>query len=301
MRITQQSIASRTYYNLQGALRRSEQIQEQLSSGKQVSRPSDGPGQTANALSARQSLRTTEQYIRNSEDATSWLTVADSTLQGVTTTLQRARSLAVQGANSGAMPQTARDALADEVDQLHETLVGLANTTFLGRHIFAGTEDVPAAYNALGEYQGVAATPTPVERRVGPGASVRVDVDGPAVLGTRTGSGNGGDSAFDALEQLADRLRNTPDTVNLSIDDLDVALNKVVAGLADVGSRANRVESMRSLSSDKTIQLRDSLSQIEDVDIAEKIVQMQLQEVAYQAALGATARVLQPSLLDFLS
>lgn len=291
MRITQQSLTSRTYDNLQASLARSARLQEQLSSGKQISRPSDGPGQAASAMQLRGSLRTTEQYVRNADDAYAWLATADSALQAVSTSLQRARDLAVQGANAGAMPIQARQAIADEVRQIRETVLGLANTQYLGRPVFGGTTDGGSAYDAAGAYVGDTGS---VNRRVGPNAQVRADVSGVAVFG------DGAGSVFDVLDTLATDLVSNPAAVQASLAAIDGALDDVLSGLSDVGSRVNRVEAMKRTNEAQVVEVRSNLSEVEDIDLPRTIMDLQLQEVAYQAALGATARVLQPSLLDFL-
>jgi flagellar hook-associated protein 3 FlgL len=291
VRITQQTIAARTYANLQSSLERSARLQDRLSSGRQLSSPSDAPGQSASAMQLRTSLRATEQYVRNADDAGGWLAAADTALRGVTEALQRARDLAVQGANTGTAAPSARQALADEVQELRETVLGLANTTYLGRPVFGGTVAGPTAFDATGAHVGDAGT---VLRRVGPNAQVRVDVDGPSVFG------NGPGSVFDVLDRLATDLVASPAAVPASIDAIDAALSSVLAGASHVGARTNRVETMKQLSEDQVISARRHLSEVEDVDLPATIVDLQLQEVAYQAALGATARVLQPSLLDFL-
>lgn len=297
MRITQQTIASRTYDNLQASLARSSRLQEQLSSGQQLSRPSDAPGQAAAAMQLRSSLRTTEQYVRNAADATAWLTVADSSLQGVSTSLQRARDLAVQGANDGALSLQARQGLADEVRQVRAGILQLANTQYLGRPVFGGTAAggvafVQDAVTGVVTYAGDAGT---VDRRLGPNAQVRVDVSGTAAFGPD------GTNVFDVLEQLAVDLESDPaGPVGASITALDTARDALIAQLADVGARTNRVDTLRGIGDRQVLELRTSLSEVESIDLPATIVQLQMQEVAYQAALGATARVLQPSLLDFL-
>ena len=296
MRITQQSLATRTYDNLQASLARSARLQDQLSSGKQLSRPSDAPGQAAAAMQLRGSVRTTEQYIRNADDATAWLTVADSALQGASNALLRARDLAVQGASTGTQPLQARQALAAEVREIRAGLLQTANTQYLGRPVFGGTAAGGVAFEqdagGVVTYVGDAGT---VDRRLGPNAQVRVDVSGTAAFGAD------GTNVFDVLEQLAvDLETDPPGPIGASITAIDGVRDAIIAQLSDVGARTNRVDALKQIGDSQVIELRAGLSELEDIDLPATIVQLQLQEVAYQAALGATARVLQPSLLDFL-
>jgi flagellar hook-associated protein 3 FlgL len=75
---------------------------------------------------------------------------------------------------------------------------------------------------------------------------------------------------------------------------------QIVNVQADVGSRTTRIEQARTAATDAQLRLTTSLSEVENTDLPKATVDLKLQEVAYQAALGATARVMQPSLLDFL-
>ena len=70
---------------------------ERLSSGKQISRPSDSPGGTVSSMELRSSLAQQQQYKRNADDGITWLNIADSALQGVDEKVSRARSLVLQG------------------------------------------------------------------------------------------------------------------------------------------------------------------------------------------------------------
>jgi len=288
-RITQRSMADTTYANLQASLSRSSTLQEQLSSGKQVSRPSDNPMAAGDVMQLRTERAANAQYIRNADNGIAWLSTADAALQQSSERLSKAKELTVQ-AGSGALSQVNRDAIAGELRGVRAGLLELANTQYLGRPVFGGTTDGPAAFDATGAYVGDAGT---VARRVGSESTVPVNVSGGAAFGT------GGTSVFARLDALiADLEAGTPTTGHL--DGLDQALNGVLGSLSDVGARTNRIDNLRAKADDAAITLRSAQSQIEDVDLPKTILELQLQSVAYQAALGATARVIQPTLLDFL-
>jgi flagellar hook-associated protein 3 FlgL len=296
-RITQASLTARTYTNLQASLRRGEALQQQLSSGKQVSRPSDGPGQVAAALQLRNQVRGDEQYIRNGQDAEAWLDTADTALQSVSTALQRVREITVQAAN-GTNSATQLNAYADEIDQLTGHILAMANTQYLGRPVFGGTiaggtalDMTPGA--TYGDYVGNGDTQQ-VQRRLGPDVEVRVDTDGLAVFGT------GATGVIKSLQSLATAMRTTPAAVGGFIGTVDTHLDNVLAGLADVGARTNRVQVLGQVNTDRILTGKQHQSEIEDIDLPGTIIKVQMQQAGYQAALGATARVLQPSLLDFL-
>jgi flagellar hook-associated protein 3 FlgL len=295
MRVTQHTIATNSLANLQTNLGRVSQLQEQMTSGKVINRPSDSPTGTVSALGLRGEIRTTEQYSRNANDAVSWLGTQDTTLTSINDVLQRVRVLTLQGSNDGALGPAAREALATEVKSLRETTRGLANTTFLGRPIFGGTTANTQAFvaDATGKilYQGDGGE---VVRRIGADATVRVDTDGQAVFGPN------GSSVFDVLDTLADDLVNNPGALAGDLGALDDATLRVRTALTEVGSRYNRAEAARQAADDRVLTLRATLSGVEDIDLPHTIMDLQMQQMAYQTALGATAKALQPSLMDFL-
>src|SRR5688572_6183984 len=129
-RITQNSVAARTTGNLQLSLRRLAMTQDRLSSGKQMSRPSDDPVGTVSALRLRSGIRQTEQYVRNAEDGLGWLSAADNTLTSSLNQVRRVRDLTLQAAN-GANGEGERRAMAVEILAIRDSLIGLANTQHL--------------------------------------------------------------------------------------------------------------------------------------------------------------------------
>jgi flagellar hook-associated protein 3 FlgL len=110
----------------------------QLSTGKQLNDPSDDPAQIAQDLSVRTAIGTTGQQSQNVQNATSELTNTDSALSSLTAVLQSARQLAVQGSTDTLTAQQ-RAALAGQVDQLLQQSIGIGNTSYAGRYVFAGT------------------------------------------------------------------------------------------------------------------------------------------------------------------
>lgn len=294
-RITQQQMLTSLQTNMGSSLGRLQRTQEKVSSGKEVSRPSDDPSGVASALQFRGSIQRADQLARNADDGLSWLSVADGALTGMQAVLSRARELALRG-GSAALNAGDREALAKEVDGLRENALSIANTSRLGRPVFSGNA-VPTppaadvAYSSTFAYQGDAGT---VTRMVAEGVSVQVNVTGPEVFGPP------GADVFSALTQLAVNLRTNPSALPASLTAIDTASTRVLTGLAQVGSRVNQIESAR----DRTDQIKfgqeGALADLESVDLAKALTDLKLQETAYQAALGVSARSLQLSLLDFL-
>lgn len=302
-RVTQRSITTTVMKGLQGNQTRMQQIQEQLSSGKQVNRPSDSPVKTVEAMQFRGTLSRTEQYIRNAEDGIAVLGTADTVLSKGLEMVRRARDLTLTGMNASNGAQ-GREALAAEIDQLREGLIGIANTRYLDRPIFGGNTSgalaysTPVAGDPAGEFVGDTGASL---RTVAAGTQVEVTVTGPEAFGEP----DSGSQLFEVLAGLSAQLRGEPATGGVTdLDDgltkLDRATERIIATLGKIGARFNRVETMKTKAEESLVTLTNSLAEVESIDLPKTIVELQMQEVAYKAALGATARVVQPSLLDFL-
>jgi len=305
VRMTQGMMNRGAQTGLQAGLDRLAKVQEQLTTGRVINRPSDDPTGATSAMRIRASVADQKQYVRNANDGLGWLNQADSTLSSVTDQTRRAYEIALQGANDGSVGAQAREALATEVDQIRQGLMSTANAAYLNRPVFGGVTPGDVAYAVdptdpvdPTRIKYVPAATYPVQgvlRSVADGATVRVDVEGPDVFGAD------GNSVFDHLSALSTALRaGDSAAISTAVGALQADRERVVNVQADIGARTKRVEQARDAATDAELRLTSSLSEVENTDLVKASVDLKLQEVAYQAALSATARVMQPSLLDFL-
>jgi flagellar hook-associated protein 3 FlgL len=123
---------------------------------------------------------------------------------------------------------------------------------------------------------------------------VQVNVNGDEVFGTP------GDDIFVALSRISHSLRTNPTALDTDVANLDTRIQTIENAQASIGARTRRLETMKDRNDTDGITLKQSLSQVEDADLAQVTLELQMQQVAYQAALQATAKVIQPSLVDFL-
>ncbi len=289
-RISNQMLVTQSLTNLQDNLSKLADLQQQASSLKRLSKPSDAPADVVSAMQLHAGLASNNQYSRNIDDASAWLGTADNALTSAVTQLQRVSDLVVQAANASS-DSTARAGIASEIDSIRATLLGIANSQYAGRAVFSGTAGGGAAYRSDGTYVGVSAA---VERTIAPGQRVQVNVNGDAVFGPA------GNDLFTTLAQISDAVRTDPSQLGALSSTLDARTQQVQTQLAEVGARFQRVDAMKTQNSADSLTMKQNLSSIEDADIAQVMMQLQTQQVAYQAALAATARAIQPSLADFL-
>ncbi len=288
-RVTHQTVQRSTLANVQLNLSAMADLQNRMSSGKKVNVPSDDPAAASDMLRLRAEQRVNTQYARNAGDAASWLQTVDTAITASVAALRQVRDLTVQGGN-GALGPSSLTALADEIESLRDTLLSNANTTFVGRSVFAGTSDAGVAFDGTYAWTGTGAS---VERRVTSTTTVRVDGDGAAVYGTGAGS------VFALVDDIVADLRAGQDPTT-HLDAIDARMQSMLSELAGVGARHKNVLGTQQTLQATEVETRARLSEIEDVDLASIILDLQAQEVAYKGALGAAAKVLQPTLLDFL-
>ncbi len=307
MRVTNRMMNNTLLLNLNRGLARLERINNQLGTKKKINRPSDDPVKTGVILRTSTSIRETEQYIRNLDAAVSWLDAADVILQDVVSVIHRAKELAVAGASTH-LDETARQALADEIAQLHDNLLQLANSTHGGRYLFAGqhTDKKPFSgggvtgdrINDVTFLMGLTDDETKIEFEIAPGITIDVNVI----------SYNPDDNPqeglfmpiFNALQELYGELVDDTGDPDIPLQDLDNSLDNVLRKISELGGKQNRVELARERMLDLQLNLTRILSEEQDLDYAEAIMELKMEEFAYRTALAVGARIIQPSLVDFL-
>jgi flagellar hook-associated protein 3 FlgL len=304
MRITQRAVAQTSLLGLNQNLDRVAKLQQQLTSGRLINAPSDSPTGTNRAMQVRQDTSAVLQQAENISDGKGWLAEIDSSLSAMVTQTRKVRDLTVQGLNSGAMSEASRTAIATEVRSLRESLLGVANRTIDGRPIFGGATSGQRAYDDAGAFTGVrvadpgSGIPVGQLRRVSDTEQVRVDVTGLEAFGDPL---DGERDLFSVISDIADHV-TAPDGADLDDDlaALDVAINRMLTAAAGAGSRAARLESAAQNNLDRQLTLKTSLASVEEIDLPRTIMELNMSQTGYEAALSATAKAITPSLVDFL-
>ncbi|WP_029431765.1 flagellin [Blastococcus sp. URHD0036] len=306
MRITQRAVAQTSLLGLNQNLARMAKLQEQLTTGRVLNAPSDSPTGTNKAMQVRQSTDAVMQQARNISDGQGWLDAADSALTTMLNQVRRVRDLTVQGLNTGSIQGNSASAIATEVASLRESLLGVANQTINGQPVFGGATDKSQAYDpATGAFIGVGGTvagvdqTVPLVRRVSDTEVIRVDVTGPEAFGEQSP----GRDLFALVGDIADHVLTAgADPTDLSTDlaDLDVAISRLLTAAAGIGARSARLDAAQQVNTDLQLTLKGQLSDVEEIDLPKTIMELNMQKTGYEAALGATAKAIQPSLMDYL-
>jgi flagellar hook-associated protein 3 FlgL len=291
-RVTNLTMSANAQRTLQTQQARLAELQEKATTLNRISRPSDDPAATAKALETRALLAANAQYGRNIDDGSTWLTAADSALEQATNVMHRVKDLTVLAGN-GSLNQSGKDAIALELESLNKDLVSIANSKHLGRNIFAGSSDAASAFSSAVPpvFNGVSGGA--VERRISATQTVRVDADGQGIFGSGTGS------IFDTVSKMAADLRSGTD-ITPRLAAVETGFKNIVNGRAEIGTRQAQLERAGNVNTELEATLDAQKMGIEKADLGSVIMDLKLQETNYQVALAATARVLQPTLMDFL-
>ncbi len=292
MRITQGAVALTSLQGLNRNLDAVGKLQQQLTSGRLINAPSDSPTGTSRAMQIRAEQAAVAQQARNIRDAKDWLEQGDSALQGMLDMTRKVRDLTVQGLNTGAVSEASQQALATEVTSLREGLISLANTLVQGRPLFGGVTPGSKAYDDDGTWAGLAGPG--ITRRLSESELVRVDLTGPEAFGPD------GANLFDIVGRIVTNLTTDPVALEADLADLDSAIKRMSTSVADIGSRAARVDRAEQLNFERSLTLQTRLAETENVDLPDTIMRLQMQQVGYEAALAATAKAISPTLLDYL-
>ncbi|GAB4333196.1 MAG: flagellar hook-associated protein FlgL [Dehalococcoidia bacterium] len=294
IRVSEQSRQEARLRVLQTVTQRADKLQQQIASGRRIERASDDPAGATLALRHRRDIAFEGQMRRNLEGGIAFMNATEAALDAATDALQRARELTVQ-ASSSALSTTDRNAIAKEINQILGHLAQIANGSFGGAYIFSGYQTQTPAYDVAGDppiavtYQGDNGQRI---RRISLQDEAPVNLTGPEVFG----------NVFDELITLRNNLNSSvpPDVIATSLDGIDAAIDRVIAGRAEIGSRINRFELSRSQSEVNNIELQKLRADIEEIDLADAVVKLTAQQAALEAALAAIGRTSTMSLLAFL-
>lgn len=295
-RTTAQTMTQASLRHLQTNLNELGRLQQMATSQRAFLAPSDDPSAAAATLGLHAEQVRNGQFARNIDDAMAWTATVDSALGASTALLQRVRVLTLQGANDGAMDATAKEAIAVELEGIRDELLAAANTKLLGRSVFAGTSDAGYAFrpDGAGGYEHSGVPGSSVERRLADGVTVRVDGDGAAAFGT------GADSAFALVDDIIADLR-AGTNVSAQVTRIDDRMARMLSAQGATGARQGQIERAKEATVDASVSLESRRAAVENVDSVEVLVELQAQELVYRSALQVTSRVLQPTLMDFLS
>lgn len=269
---------------------------KKLSSGKNISLPSDNPVSTSRVMSVKNSRERLEQYLKNIDDGLDWMNATESAFARASNLMENVRDLTVQGAND-TLSDADKEIIMYSVDQYIQELISIANSSEGERYIFGGQRTTEKPFDDNGDYHG-SSTKRTMNIELGQVVTV-------GITGAEAFKGVGDSSGVDIFETLKDisNWLKTGDTDSLSgvaLDELDKCQEQILRVRAENGAQFQQLEASRNRIEDMIYHMKLLLSKIEEVDYAEVITESKMQENVYIASLAVGARIIQPSLVDYL-
>jgi len=300
MRITSNMLAAQQMTALQSNISLLQQAQDQVTSGKRINQASDDPAASMSIMTSGSALRALDQYQTNVKRASDRVNLEDQVLSQLGDLVTRAKELAVAQSSATASDST-RSIANDEVKQLFQQIVDLGNTKFGNEYLFGGDQSDTAPFASTGSAGTLDyATTTPQGQRsitIGDGQTVAPTHDGKQVF-IDTG-------VLDAVKDLAHALDpSSPTYGNTGIQDamskLDSSFDSVQGVVGDTGAMGTRLDTAGQNLDALKSNLTTFKSDLQDVDVESAMTELTNRQVAYQAALLATAKVTGLSLVDYL-
>ncbi|MDI6604617.1 MAG: flagellar hook-associated protein FlgL [Thermoanaerobacteraceae bacterium] len=295
MRVTNNMLIMNFMNDYNNNLETMQKDQNMLSTGKRINKPSDDPVAVANSLRIRMDMARNDAYTKNVDDAKSWLDLTDSALGQMGDLIQRTKELAVQGSN-GTLTQADMQNIAEEIGQLKSQMIQVGNTQYNGRYIFAGFKTTTQPFtDTSNSYSGDSSA---IQFEVGAGGSkIAVNVTGDKVFDVSGGSSQ----LLDMMDNLKTALTaGDHQAISNMISNIDKEMENVLAIRADAGAKSNRIDLTKNRLQSDNYNFTTLLSKNEDADMAHVITNLQMDENVYRASLAAGAKIIQPSLIDFL-
>jgi flagellar hook-associated protein 3 FlgL len=297
IRTTNNQTAVHVLDDLQRVSAQLQATQRKLSTGREISQVEDDPVGAGRAMFLRSQVSDVQQYQKNINEALGFQDASESSMASVQDIMKRAKELVIQAGN-GTLDQTGLNNIAAEIKQLIEAARQSMNGTYAGRYVFSGTATLTPPFPSPGlTYAGDANT---MQRVIGQGEQVDLNLRGWEAFSVPPTAA--GQNVLQLLDKVATDLQagNRAALGGPDLQGVDAMLDQLSASRAQVGARVNRLETQQTRLKDLELNVEDLLSKTEDADMAKAMVDFSMQQSIYQSALQSGARVLQPSLLDFL-
>ena len=289
MRVTNSMMTTTVKRNLFRQAERLANKQEIMSSGKKINRPSDDPLGYGKILDYRKTLSSLDQYDRNIQNAKNRIEFLETTLEGVDELIVDAKNWAVNQSGSETMD---REAAITSVQNLRDQLVQLGNSKMGNVYVFAGFQSLTPPFDASGTYSGDDGYYSVM---TADSMEMQVEADGSRVF-------QGAEDVFDALDQLLVGLQTDDATlIRGQIDRFDQAKGQVEVVRAESAAKYEQLELAEQQTAKLKLTFEEMMDSTEKANVEETIIDFNNQELAYEMSLNAAAKIIQPTLMQFLN
>lgn len=321
MRITNTMMANNYLRDMRKNLNNLNTLNGQLTSGKEIRRPSDNPFKVARSMQLHTDINANKQYNNNITDTINFLDATDTALNQLTNVMQRTRELMVSAGNA-AYGEDERKAIQEEIKQQTREISQILNTNFDGKYIFGGTKGTSKPTDVQneelvfvdkagakinipnGDQNQIKMLSSDLVVEISQGVKIEYNVTAMEIVNFKSKEGKEIDFSF-LMKDIQHNLQSEDEkdmekVVGENLSDLDSVISNLMQIRGEVGAMQNRMESALEKNKDENLNMKELLSNNEDIDITEKTMEAAMAETVYIAALQTSAKVLPPTLMDYL-
>ena len=350
MRITNQMMSTSYLRDLNKNLNNLNTLNTQLTTGKEINKPSDNPFKTARIMQMYSDISANKQYNENIKDTISWLDTTDVALEQMGNSMQRIRELMVSAGNAS-YGSDEKKAIKDEINEKVNEIAQILNTNYDGKYIFGGTKSLSKpvgvekdingnnilvfkdaegnSFNEKGQMYTIidgVLQPLPNSDDSDPtvpldpqpndeclkllkqmGASLSVEVSNGVSMSynvpvTSVINIGDGKNIMTLLNDIVSNLdkEDSSEVIKANLEDMDLALAKINSVRGEVGAKQNRMDSAKTQNEEQNTNMTEILSKTEDIDLAEKTIELATLQAIYQASLQVSAAIIQKTLIDYI-
>ena len=309
MRITNSSMIRNHMYDVQQGLQRVDNLNRQLDSGKQINRVSDDPHKAVKIMNLNNEIKYVEKHNQNVEEVVGWMNNTDANLEEFENLLVDIKDGLLKVGNGTYSDEEMR-AIQAELNEKLKALGETLNTTHGGRYMFGGTAvDEPPIL--IEEKDGVVTlklnpniNDEDLKAEISDGISMDYNISATEIFNK---DGKNYLNSINDLSKLMNDIANGVDVEDNKKEllgnvkkDIDDFFNRTVDTRTKFGVKVNTAEKIKDLNDENILNMKGVLSLEQDVDYVNKFIELKSAELVYNASIQVGAKLIQPSILDYL-
>ena len=323
MRITNASMVRSHLYDTQNNLTNMSKINQQISTGKVINTVSDDPHKAIKIMNINNEIKYTEKYNYNIDESVGWMNTTDGALDNVGNLLGEIKETILKVGN-GTYSQNEMKSLNEDINKKIKQLADTLNSTYGGKYLFGGSSVDDAPITVIENPDGTVKLEFSKDKNgqtipntddlkadISSGINIDYNISVGEILNIKDGNGNTV-NLLDEInnlstlmndiangdEQTAAKAKET--LLNDTKGKIDTLFDHVVNERTSLGVRVSTAEKIKELNDEDILNIQDVLSKTQDTDVVEKFIELKSAEMIYQASIQVGAKLIQPTILDYI-
>ena len=323
MRITNASMVRSHLYDTQYNLTNMSKINQQISTGKVINTVSDDPHKAIKIMNINNEIKYTEKYNSNIDETVGWMNTTDGALESTGNLLNEIKETILKVGN-GTYSQNEMKSLNADINEKIKQLADTLNSTYGGKYLFGGSSVDDAPITVIENPDGTVKLEFSKDKNgqtipntddlkadISSGINIDYNISVGEILNIKDGNGNTV-NLLDEInnlstlmndiangdEQTAAKAKET--LLNDTKGKIDTLFDHVVNERTSLGVRVSTAEKIKELNDEDILNIQDVLSKTQDTDVVEKFIELKSVEMIYQASIQVGAKLIQPTILDYI-